>query len=205
MLNFIKQNWLDIIIALVGLSAVVIYLWQKYDSRKIAATLILGQIDSIEKNVYGLKSNHQLNHVIVFNTPSIIRENLWEQNKHLLVKEFSNSEYELVQNFFSCSEQIERTRKEIIQTITTAWSDKSNVEHQIIAKYTSDILEQNIDAPNFQMLFRKVELFQQNFRPIDIVFTPDIILQNLISNLNGFDRLSGTTAYQKIQRISHKK
>ena len=45
--------------------------------------------------------------------------------------------------------------------------------------------------------------FKNNYRPLDLVFTPDIAINALTKNLNNFNMLAGTTAYQNLQKYSY--
>ena len=51
---FLEENWLNLLLVLVGLSAFVTYFWQKRDSKRAAATLLKSQIDSVEKSILQL-------------------------------------------------------------------------------------------------------------------------------------------------------
>lgn len=195
MVNFLTENLFNILLILVGLSAFGVYFWQKSDHRRVAATLIQGQIDSIEKHILALKNEQQLGNIAVYNTTQIIHENSWEQYKHLFVKVLNNSEYELVQTFFDNAEKLERSRLEIIETIKTAWRDKSSTQQQIIA----DIIKNKPE--DWQ---NNVQRFESIYIPLDYVFTPDIVIAALTKCLNNFYPISGTTAYQKIQKKSYK-
>lgn len=195
MLEFLAKYWSDLLVAAVGLSAFVVYFFEKRDRLRIAATLVLGQIDSVEKHISALKNEPQLGNIAVYHTQIIIKDNLWEQYKHLFVKLLNSSEYELIQAFYDNAEKLERSRIEIIGTITSAWRDKSTVEHQVIADIIRKAPE-NWEAKSID--------FQSKFRPLDIVFTPDIAINALTKSIANFYPVSGTTAYQKIQKKSYK-
>ena len=196
MLNELLDNWSNLLLAVVGLSAFVVYAWQKRDSKRAAATLLKSQIDSIEKAVTNLKKDSQLGNLSVYNSVKIMNENLWEKYKHMFVKQLSQSEIEIIQRFFDGAQQLERNRIEIIDTIFNASRDKSTVEHQIIG---------NLVATNLQALDPKIQQFRSIYRPLDLVFTPDITIQALTKNLSNFSGLMGTTAYCKIQKYSYTK
>lgn len=204
MYEWIKElwinNWNDLLLIGVGLSAFIIYFMQKNAEKKVAATLILGQIDAIDKTILALKNDGELGNVSIYKTNPILRENMWEKYKHLFVKNLSSSEYELLQKYYERAEQLERTRNNIINTMYSAWSDKSSVEHQIIGNiiHANYLNKKSIEDTNAE-----ISSFQETFRKLDIVFTPDITINTLLNNLNNFNLLSGTTAYQKIQKKSY--
>lgn len=195
MMNFLLNYWNDLLVSLVGLTAIVVYKFEKRDRLRTAATLIQGQIDSIEKQVLALKNVQELNNIVIYNSQVILKENLWEQYKHLFVKLLNSSEYGLIQSFYDNAERLERSRLDIVGTITAAWRDKSTVEHQVIGQIVKEN-EANWD--------QKMALFQSTYRPLDIVFTPTIVISALTKSLNNSFPVSGTTAYQKIQKKSYK-
>ena len=198
------RDWADVFLIAVGLSAMIVYIFQKRDKKRSAATLILGQIDSIEEKIGILKNGHQLNNVVVYHSKTIISENTWEKYKHLFAKELSQSEHRMIQNFFDKAEQLERTRADIVMVIKNAWADKSSVEHQIIGEMIkNDVLTTSM--PNEMRSSKEMNLFQDRYKPLDLVFTPDIAINSFVNNLNNFTMLSGTTAYEKIQHYSFSK
>lgn len=212
MLNFISTNWVNMLLVIVGLSAFVIYFWQKRDKKRTAATLVKGQIDLIEERVRSLKNDHQLGNIAVYHSKIILQENLWEKYKHLLIKNLQKTDAAIIQKFFDSAEQIEHARSDIIQTITHSWEHKSLAEHQVIANIIQKEIDKQLSTsgkPNekgeiqIQVETNKFEVFRQVYRPLDLVFTPDIAISALIKHLNDFDMLSGTTAYKMIQDWSY--
>ena len=173
-MKFIIENWtylIDLLLVIVGLSAIVVYCAQKRAELLSAGTLIIGQIDLVEKNVSVLKNDHQLNNVAVYNSKPIIKENMWEKYKHLFAKRLDGSEYEIVQQFFDHAEQLERARLDIVFTMTNGWKDKSSIEHQVVAQMIRDKLS-----------VEEVEWFRGAYRPLDLVFTADVIINSLTKN-----------------------
>ena len=193
-LTYLHENWLDIALVLVGLSAFIVYFFQKRDRLFIGGTLIVSQINSIEKSISSLKDDPQLCNVSVFYSKPIIKENMWESYKHLFAKRLTSSEYNCVQRFFDHAEQLERARNDIIGTITTAWKDKSIVEHEEVAKMIEGDCESS-----------KIQEFIEAFCSLDLVFTPHLAINSLTKGLNDFVQLTGTSAYGKIQRHSYSK
>lgn len=210
MLSFISNNWLNILLVIVGLSAFGVYFWQKKDEKRVAATLIKGQIDVIEERVLALKNDHQLGNISVYHSKTILQENSWERYKHLLIKNLQKTDVEILQRFFDSAEQIEHARSDIIQTITHSWEHKSQVEHQIVGEIFQTAIDKKLAdkagvKAQIEIDMNQVEAFRQIFRPLDLVFTPDISISALVKYLNDFNMLSGTTAYRTIQSWSYDK
>ena len=139
MLNYLLINLADILLVVVGLSAFGVYFWQKHDEKRTAATLLKSQINSIEKNITVLREDHRLGNRSVYHAKKILNDNLWEKYKHLFVKILDQSEIELIQRFFDNAEQIERSRLDILRTITTSWEHQSLIQHKfVLNEYTKD-------------------------------------------------------------------
>lgn len=51
----------------------------------------------------------------------------------------------------------------------------------------------------------KIDYFENIFRPLDIVYIPNIAINSLTKNLNDFRSIIGTSAYETIQKISYSK
>ena len=50
-ITFLKENWLNLALVVVGASAIIVYLLQKRSEERAAATKVILQIDQIEKNI----------------------------------------------------------------------------------------------------------------------------------------------------------
>ena len=124
---------------------------------------------------------------------------MWEKYKHLFVKTLYGSEYDLVQNYFEHAEQLERRRVDIVNTIYSAWKDKSEIEHQIVG---NAIFQDSINGSDTR---EKVEQFRMQFRSMELLFLPDIAINSFRNGVKRFQLLSGTTAYEKLHKISYLK
>ena len=212
MLDFVVSHLMDILLIIVGLSAFGVYFKQRRDEIRTAATLVKGQVDLIEERIGTLKNDHQLGNIAVYHSIVIIQETLSEKYKHLLVKKLQKSDAAIIQKFFDNAERIEHARSDIIHTITSSWEHKSLTEHQIvgniihseICKQLSEARKQGLIASfQFQINMDEIEAYRHAYRPLDLVFTPDIAISALVKYLNSFDALSGTTAYRTIQKLSY--
>lgn len=188
------RDWSDLLLVFVGLSAFIVYYWQRRDEKRTAATLLKGQIDTIEKRVTILKEDHRIGNSSVYRSKIILQDNLWEQNKYLLLKKLSQSEVDMLQKFFDDAEQIERVRQDIIRTITIDWEHISLAEHIAVAQAIVN-----------DFSWDKAHKFGKKFDDLNLGYTPDISIDVLLKHLENFNMISGTTAYQKIQHLSYDK
>lgn len=198
MREFILNNWSDLLLAIVGLSAFAVYIWQRKDQRGAAATLVKGQIDTIERNVSTLKNDPNLGNISIYRSKNILIGNHWENQKHLLVKKLSQSEIDTIQRFFDNATQIENARIDIIKVINNDWANKSQAGCQIVA---SIVAESDYDAKIAQTYAQ----FMKQYSEVSPQFVPSVIVDALIKNLQNFEFISGTTAYAKIQKLSYEK
>jgi len=213
MFEFIKMifvfinNWSNVFLICVGLSAFIIYFWQKRDQKRVAATLIKSQIDGIEKVIGDLKDEEHLGNVSMYQSRVIMNENLWEKYKHLFVKNLSDAEIEIIQAFYDKAEMLESLRLNVIQIINNAWEHKSLVDHLICGKIINSYKTEDLikDLKIKEKILIDFDVFKANFEPMDIVFTPDIIKTRVLKVLNNIILVSGTTAYDKIYKLSYEK
>lgn len=192
------REWSNLLLVGVGLSAFGVYYWQKRDEKRAAATLVKGQIDLIEERVNILKNDHQLGDISIYHSKTILQENLWEKYKHLLIKSIQKSDAEIIQRFFDSAEQIELARSDIIKLMKISWESKGRVEIEVIGQLMKE--HQGIEEA-----MNLIQQFQQSYRPFGIGYVPDLVTSSLVKQLNDITMLSGTTAYQKIQKWSYDK
>ena len=191
-MTFLLRNWLNILMVLVGLSAFWVYFAQKRDQRRSAATILKSQIDAIEESVSMLRNDHDLGNVSVYQLNVLINENMWDKSRHLFVKKMTRSETDIIQEFYNSAERIERARKDIVQTVYNAW------EH-------SGMIVQDALGANSGQATDRIVGFRNAFDPLEIAFTPNVLVQTLTNNMMYFKNLSGTTAYQKLEKWSYDK
>lgn len=200
MLNILLENLINIFLVIVGLSAFGVYFWQKHDDKRTAATLLKSQINSIEKNISVLKEDHRLGNTSVYHAKKILNDNSWEKYKHLFVKILDQSEVDIIQKFFDNAEQIERARLEILNTMIVSWTHQSLIQHE----FALGALGERPD--DFKQFFKaKIDFFNDIMKNLDLAYTPEIAISSLVKALDNFTLLSGTTAYQKIQKYSFDK
>lgn len=197
MLDFLATNWADLLLVLVGFSACIVYIWQGRDTRKVAATLVKEQIDSIERNVALLKNDAHLGNFSIYRSKPILIENHWEKHKHLLVKQVSHSEMETVQRFFDAAAQLESARTDIIKMLTKYWE----TEAQIFCYFTAlQIVKQRRGK-----VIHECKNFIERYERNSIEKIQDNIVGVLTESLQNFVFVSGTTAYEKIRKLSYER
>lgn len=206
--EFLENNWLDMLLVIVGTFALIVYILQKIDERRTAATLIKEQIDLIEDRVNALRDNPDLDNIDVYYSKIILQENLWEKYKHLVIKKLYKSDVKSIQKFFDNTEQIEYARRDIIQAMNNAWEHKSLVGNQGVAKYIQTELagvEIKLGEIMEPIDMNKVNVFNDIYSRQDSVFVADPVVKKFTKYLGEIRMLSGSATYEKIQKLSYEK
>lgn len=207
--SWIGENILDIALVVVGASAFITYILQTKNERKTAAALIIEQINSTEVIIEDLKNTYLHSKTLEDNSVYLSREisydGAWSSYKHLLIKQLSNSEFNLLQKFFNSAYQIEKTRSDIIYCFKLSWNNKSLVYQLINGKFndpTYVIPNTNTgNAKNATQLIKEFVDANQS----TLGFNPQIAYDGLYAELNNYTSLSGTTAYAKLLKIAGRK
>lgn len=188
------MQWSDLLLILVGASALVIYILQRRNQIKSAATLLKSQIDTIEAIVKEFKNKEILTYDEIYKSKIILSKNYWEESKHLLVKKLGVDGVNLLEEFYHQAEQIEKSRAAICHELVSAWEHKDLIIQENYFRYfeCTDGEERIKIKDNIKNFKENTDIFDPNL--------PSIIL---MKNLNYFRFLSGTTAYDKLSKISY--
>lgn len=209
-LSWIWENIFDIALIIVGASAFITYLLQVKNERKTAAALIVEQINSIEKIIEELKSTYlhnkkELDDKSVYLSREIDYDGAWSSYKHLVIKQLSNSEFDLLQKFFNSAYQIEKTKSDITYCFKLSWNNKSLVTHLINGKFHDPTFECPISSEGKQItpddLIKNFHALNQNATG----FNAQISYNGLYAELDNYTALSGTTAYEKLLKLAGRK
>ena len=93
----------NFLLFIAGFSAVGIYLFQKHDEKKSAATLVVMQIDSLKNKlpeITELISNNKINETGIYETLDILDDNQWNKYKHLFVGNIDITSLKIIDDFY---------------------------------------------------------------------------------------------------------
>lgn len=93
----------NFLLVIAGFSAVCIYLFQKHDEKKSAATLVVMQIDSLKNKlpeITELISNNKINETGIYETLDILDDNQWNKYKHLFVGNIDMTSLKIIDDFY---------------------------------------------------------------------------------------------------------
>lgn len=183
------------LIAITGFSAIIIYKVQKIDQIRAAATIVISQIDSIEVAIKNLQGNNPLTNEVVYKSKPILEDNLWTQSKYLLSKKLGGDNVRLVDDFYAQAEEIEKSRRAICHELIVAWEHKDYV----LQKYLADI-----SGLSGEQREKSLAEFNDKFEANSKIFSPQLPISILLDNLSQFRYLLGTSAYEKLRKISYR-
>lgn len=186
--------WSDVFLIAVGFIALVVYAMQKRDQKRAAATMLKSQIDSIEDIVKELKNKEAMTNVVVYRTPVIISRNYWEESKHLVIKELGVDGVKLLEEFYRQTEQLEKSRAAICHELVTAWEHKDFIIQEKNYELVGDVSQERK---------KQIKSNIEKFKLDSDVFIPALPFNILADNLKNFRLLSGTTAYDKLSKLSY--
>ena len=114
LIQYILDNFLDILIALGGFTAIIIYILQRVQKKREAAALIVLQIEELKEKVSQIRDitlDNSINEKTFYETLDIITDNQWEKYKHLFVKKIDMYSFKQISSFY---EYILKLREQLL-------------------------------------------------------------------------------------------
>lgn len=180
--EFIGENWLNIsnlLIILVGLSAVWIYKAQEKAKLQDIASLIVLQIDELQIRIQEIQSyitEQGLNFSAFYESLPLINTDYWNKYKHLFVRKIDNKSYNNLNKFYQyilcLQEQQELLRNLQKNYFFVKQNAISNTEFMYICETLREVQQSIITQEQLQALINSI--------PKDGV---NVMNQQTISNL----------------------
>lgn len=163
LLDFLKANWVNLGLILVGLSAVWIYKMQEKGKLRDAACMIVLQINEIQKRVQEIQSyitNQGLNLTAFYESLPLIDVNYWNNYKHLFVRKIDNKSYDSINKFYqyvtSMQEQQELLRNLQRNYFYVKQNAICNVEISFIIETLKEVDCSSVSSNQLQAFFQEV-------------------------------------------------
>jgi len=187
-LKFLNDN-IGLVTFIVGFLAIYLYVKQKKDRKRGAASLILQEIRYAEQQVRN--SDHgKLGYTL---SSKLLPTNNWNDNIHLFIKDLKESQIDMISQFYSQASYIdsliiERTRQKINQQPSVPSADASQQSSGQVG--ISDPLE----------IQKQLERINQNPN------LNEIITVSLLTEFSSkIEYLYNTSALEKLRKISVRK
>lgn len=161
--DFLKVNWVNLGLILVGLSAVWIYKMQEKGKLRDAAYMIVLQINELQKRVQEIQSyitNQGLNLTAFYESLPLIDVNYWNNYKHLFVCKIDNKSYDSINKFYQYVTSMQEQQELLCNLQRNYFYVKQNaicnVEISFIIETLKEVDCSSISSNQLQSFFQEV-------------------------------------------------
>ncbi len=109
MIEFVRQEWINLGLIIVGSLAIIVYILQERRRKIEAASLIILQIDELQEKIREISTyiiDKQLNATAFYESLTIIEHNYWDKYKHYFIRKIDASSYNLIDKFYNYVSEI---------------------------------------------------------------------------------------------------
>ncbi len=106
---FLCENWLNLLLVIVGTSAFITYWLQGRRKISEAASLIVMQIEDLQKRMREMKtyvSEEQLNATAFYESQVLFKTDYWDQYKHYFIRKLDPFSFSTLDEFYSCASEV---------------------------------------------------------------------------------------------------
>lgn len=198
---------INFLVMIAGFSAIIIYVKQQREKKKTAATLILNQIDEIEctieklKDLYIHSSEKIISDESIYLSRAIPADGAWNDYNHIVLKDLSQNEIQLLNQFFDNAYRVEKARADLIYSFKLNWNNKSLITQLMNGKFYDPtfIIPQDWNITSTDLVNRFIEANNAQS------FMPKIAFDLFYSEIQNYVHINGTTVYEKLHKISYRK
>ena len=118
-IEFLRYNWINLALIIVGSLALVIYVLQERRKVTEAASLIVLQIDEIQDRIKEIQSyivDGQLNNTAFYESQILLEEDYWKRSKHYFVKRMDSKSFRTINNLYDCAAEI-RDQQQLMKSL----------------------------------------------------------------------------------------
>lgn len=108
-LKFISENWINLLLVVVGSFALVTYILQMRKKEIEAASLIVLQIDDLEKRLREFSSyivEKRVDFTAFYESIPLMGENYWDKYKHYFIRKMDYKSFSNINLFFDLASEI---------------------------------------------------------------------------------------------------
>ena len=123
-IELIFSNLIDILLVIVGGSALFIYWVQERRKVSEAASLIIMQIEDLQKRIREIGSyisEGNLNDTAFYESQSLFKIDYWNQYKHYFIRKLDSFSFNTFDEFYNCASEI-LEQQELMKTLQKNFS-----------------------------------------------------------------------------------
>ncbi len=208
MADFLKSNFLQTLILVITVVAtLLIYFDKENKSIKSATTILILQIKNIEKNIEYLKaegvSGEAINEQSLHYSIPIFEENAWDKYKHKYASRLSSSDFAKIEQFYEVAQAIRIQQQQIKQKIQeNIFAKTAHYYQQQFNRLNACVLDGREDRENLCFIDMDYTLKLYNNPKFSVgTFLHKEYGSGLIKGLNRYQRLTGTTVFERLCKI----
>ncbi len=113
-LELLSDNWVNILLIIVGASALVIYWLQERRKINEAASLVILQIDELQEKIKEIQSfiiNSQLNSTAFYESQILFNTDYWNHYKHYFVRKMDSKSFRAINSLYECATEIQEQQQ----------------------------------------------------------------------------------------------
>lgn len=179
-IGFLNDNG-GFVTFVVGFSAIYLYIRQRVDRKRDAASLILQEIRFAEQYIRNYKSQKSYNM-----SDKVLPTNSWNDNIHLFIKDLEQNEADLISRFYS--------KAAYLDILIGKISDFKNMPLQSVPSGTAVPQMSPVGTPGTVMIPMPL--------PIELMPTTQGIMQEVSQSM---EFVYNTPAGEKLKRISRRR
>ena len=107
--NFIAENWLNLLLVIVGASAFIVYWVQERRKISEAASLIVLQVEELRTRIAEIDSyisEGKLNDGAFYESQMLFKTDYWDKHKHYFVRKMDSLSFRTFDEFYNCASEI---------------------------------------------------------------------------------------------------
>ena len=208
MADFLNSNFLQTLILVITVVAtLLIYFDKENKSIKSATTILILQIKNIEKNIEYLKaegvSGEAINEQSLHYSIPIFEENAWDKYKHKYASRLSPSDFAKIEQFYEVAQAIRIQQQQIKQKIQeNIFAKTAHYYQQQFNRLNACVLDGREDRENLCFIDMDYTLKLYNNPKFSVgTFLHKEYGSGLIKGLNRYQRLTGTTVFERLCKI----
>ena len=188
---------------LTGAIAIGIYFYQKNDTKKQTARIILIEIRTAEDRINKIKDQILNNHDDDF--PTVLISNNWKKYSHLFVSDFDDDEMKLMNSFYNCCEIIDDFCKRNNNFFWITAEEKSKLLQQTLARTIENKIDEKPVLPSEEFkktIDIKKDLIQSAYDYHGFIYKPKKILDEINKQLSKAPIITTSTCGAVLKRIA---
>ena len=204
-----NQYFFPALEAIAVVVSAVFVIWEysrkKRDARTIAATIVIEQIQDIEGIISDVKKTAPIEDDIILSMRQIIKENLWDNNKHLLMKKLTSREIATIDGFYQLAERLEAERNHIQSAFISCGTNKSMAQILSVAQIYQTRAKQPMSDEEKNKTWQEIFNFTNVFDPDINYFILSQWRINFGKELRKYEPLTDGCAFSKLYKLSYRK